>query len=49
MIKVTVRYPYSEGARFNHACWRDRHMPMVLRRHAPVVQISEVVVERSDR
>ena len=29
MIKVTVMYPYAEGARFDHAYYRDRHMPMV--------------------
>ena len=29
MIKVNVMYPYSEGARFDHAYYRDRHMPMV--------------------
>ena len=29
MIKVTVMYPYTEGARFDHAYYRDRHMPMV--------------------
>jgi uncharacterized protein (TIGR02118 family) len=29
MIKVTVMYPYSEGARFDHVYYRDRHMPMV--------------------
>ena len=108
MIKVNVMYPYTEGARFDHAYYRDRHMPMVkarlgnacayytiekglavgapgtpppfvamcaficdsaegyqaaLREHgaeirgdianytdvAPVLQFSEVVVERSDR
>ena len=108
MIKVTVMYPYREGARFDHAYYRDRHMPMVkarlgsacayytvekglagrapgappafvamcaficdsaegyeaaMQEHraevladipnytdiAPVVQVSEVVVERSDR
>jgi uncharacterized protein (TIGR02118 family) len=104
MIKVTVMYPYTEGARFDHAYYRDRHMPMVksrlgnacayytvdkglaggarafvamcaficdsaegyeaaMREHraevlgdiakytniAPVMQFSEVVVERSDR
>lgn len=108
MIKVTVMYPYTEGARFDHVYCRERHMPMVKARlgsacayhtvekgmagrepgsppafvamcaficdsaegylaasqeHsaeirgdiatytdiAPVVQISEVVVERSDR
>ena len=29
MIEVSVMYPYTEGARFNHAYYRDRHMPMV--------------------
>jgi len=29
MIKATVMYPYTEGARFDHAYYRDRHMPMV--------------------
>src|SRR5436190_21645206 len=29
MIKVSVMYPYSEGARFDHVYYRDRHMPMV--------------------
>ena len=29
MIKVNVMYPYKEGARFDHAYYRDRHMPMV--------------------
>jgi uncharacterized protein (TIGR02118 family) len=29
MIKVSVMYPYSDGARFDHAYYRDRHMPMV--------------------
>lgn len=29
MIKVTVMYPHREGARFDHAYYRDRHMPMV--------------------
>ena len=29
MIKVTVMYPHTEGARFDHAYYRDRHMPMV--------------------
>lgn len=28
MIKVTVMYPYTEGARFDHDYYRDRHMPM---------------------
>lgn len=29
MIKVNVMYPYTEGARFDHAYYRDLHMPMV--------------------
>jgi uncharacterized protein (TIGR02118 family) len=29
MIKVNVMYPYTEGARFDHDYYRDRHMPMV--------------------
>ena len=29
MIKVSVMYPYTEGARFDHAYYRDRHMPLV--------------------
>ena len=108
MIKVNVMYPYTEGAHFDHAYYREKHMPMVkarlgsaceyytiekglgsrepgeppafvamcaficgsvegyraaIQKHAteirgdianytditPVVQISEVVVERSDR
>lgn len=29
MIKVSVMYPYREGARFDHDDYRDRHLPMV--------------------
>lgn len=29
MIKVNVMYPYAEGARFDHAYYRDVHMPLV--------------------
>lgn len=29
MYKVTVMYPTTDGARFDHAYYRDRHMPMV--------------------
>ena len=29
MIKINVMYPYTEGARFDHDYYRDRHMPMV--------------------
>ena len=29
MIKFNVLYPCSEGARFDHAYYRDKHMPML--------------------
>src|ERR1700710_375229 len=29
MIKVSVMYPNVEGARFDHAYYRDKHMPLV--------------------
>ena len=29
MIKVSVMYPNTPGARFDHAYYRDRHMPLV--------------------
>jgi uncharacterized protein (TIGR02118 family) len=29
MIKVSVMYPNTPGARFDHAYYRDVHMPMV--------------------
>lgn len=29
MIKVSVMYPNSPGARFDHTYYRDKHMPMV--------------------
>ncbi|MBB5185933.1 uncharacterized protein (TIGR02118 family) [Zhongshania antarctica] len=29
MIKVSVMYPKSPGARFDHAYYRDQHFPMV--------------------
>ncbi|MCU6499309.1 EthD family reductase [Rugamonas sp. A1-17] len=32
MIKVSVMYPYAEGARFDHAYYRETHMPMVKQR-----------------
>ncbi len=31
MIKVSVMYPHSPGARFDHDYYRDSHMPMVKR------------------
>jgi uncharacterized protein (TIGR02118 family) len=29
VIKVSVMYPHSPGARFDHAYYRDKHMPMI--------------------
>jgi uncharacterized protein (TIGR02118 family) len=29
MIKVSVMYPETPGARFDHAYYRDKHMPML--------------------
>ncbi|HET7836515.1 MAG TPA: EthD family reductase [Variovorax sp.] len=32
MIKVSVMYPYAPGARFDHAYYRDKHMPLLANR-----------------
>jgi uncharacterized protein (TIGR02118 family) len=32
MIKVSVMYPYSAGARFDHDYYRDKHMPLLKQR-----------------
>lgn len=32
MIKLNVLYPNAEGARFDHAYYREKHMPMVAQR-----------------
>lgn len=29
MIKVSVMYPHTPGARFDHEYYRDRHMPLL--------------------
>ena len=29
MVKVSVMYPFQAGARFDHAYYRDTHMPLV--------------------
>ena len=29
MIKVSVMYPHQPGARFDHAYYRDKHMPLL--------------------
>lgn len=35
MIKVSVMYPNKPGARFDHAYYRDRHMPLVKAKMGP--------------
>jgi len=32
MIKVSVMYPNAPGARFDHAYYRDKHMPLIKNR-----------------
>ncbi|MEO8551720.1 MAG: EthD family reductase [Kofleriaceae bacterium] len=32
MIKLTVMYPHTPGARFDHAYYRTRHMPLIQER-----------------
>jgi len=32
MIKFSVMYPHTPGARFDHAYYRDRHMPLIKER-----------------
>jgi len=32
MIKVSVMYPFAPGARFDHAYYRDKHLPLVKQR-----------------
>lgn len=32
MIKLSVMYPYSDDARFDHAYYRDVHMPLLKER-----------------
>jgi uncharacterized protein (TIGR02118 family) len=32
MIKVSVMYPNTPGARFDHEYYRDKHMPLVKKR-----------------
>ncbi len=32
MIKISIMYPHTPGARFDHAYYRDKHMPLVAAR-----------------
>jgi len=38
MIKVSVMYPYTEGVRFDHAYYRDKHMPLLKARMGDACQ-----------
>lgn len=38
MIKVSVLYPNSDGARFDHDYYRDQHVPMVVKELAGTVR-----------
>jgi len=38
MIKVSVMYPYTEGVRFDHAYYRDKHMPLLKARMGDTCQ-----------
>ena len=49
MIKINVMYPYTEGARFDHAYYRDRHMPMVKARLGSVCAYYTVEKGLADR
>jgi len=35
MIKVSVMYPNTPGARFDHEYYRDKHMPLLKERMGP--------------
>ena len=39
MIKVSVMYPNTPGARFDHEYYRDKHMPLVKARMERCLQI----------
>ena len=32
VIKVSIMYPYQPDARFDHAYYRDKHLPLVQRK-----------------
>jgi uncharacterized protein (TIGR02118 family) len=36
MIRVSVFYPVTEGATFDHDYYRERHVPLVVRTWSPV-------------
>ena len=42
MIKVSVMYPNKPGARFDHAYYLDKHMPMVKARMGAALQFYAV-------
>ena len=36
MVRLSVFYPAHDGARFDHAYYRDQHVPMVVRAWQPL-------------
>ena len=43
MIKVSVMYPNTPGARFDHAYYRDKHMPLLKARMGDACKYYTVV------
>lgn len=37
MIKVSILYPTTEGARFDHEYYRERHLPMIAEKMGPAL------------
>jgi uncharacterized protein (TIGR02118 family) len=38
VIKVSVMYPNSPGARFDHDYYRDKHLPLIKKRMGPALK-----------
>lgn len=42
MIKVSVLYPATAGARFDQAYWLSKHIPLVLRRFGAAIKSYQI-------
>ncbi|HEY2559273.1 MAG TPA: EthD family reductase [Caldimonas sp.] len=42
MVKISVMYPYSVGARFDHDYYRERHVPFVVQRMGPACKAHSI-------